>query len=292
MNINAATSHNPILPIKVTNNAIPDQAVHTRDGSIKTGGTDNLSSLSPAIQQRIAALQSQAATSSDDATAGRFLTVDGLKAAWGESDSIYDLNGDGIVNVSDLLKLLAAGGTIAHDEAPLTIDGLLHVWGQSNAAYDLNGDGIVNVSDLLQLLAEQSGETAPAEAEALAPTSEAAIPGGATSVGSSFEKPASNPLPEDNPAAGIENTGKDPEVSDAQNPPVATSLHPFRSISELRDIAHAIFQRLLSAGYELKPPANIHSVVDQLQLSRSQKQAIIERLAERYPRGLGVNFVG
>ena len=292
MNINAATSHNPFLPIKVTNNAIPDQAVHARDGAIKTGGTDILSSLSPAIQQRIAALQSQAATSSDDATAGRFLTVEGLREAWGESDSIYDLNGDGTVNVSDLLKLLAAGGTIAHPDAPLTIDGLLEVFGQSNTAYDLNADGIVNVSDLLQLLAQQGDEIAHGHSHQSAPTSEAAIPGGTTSVESSLEKPASNPLPEDNPAASIEITDKDPEVSDAQNPPVATSLHPFRSISELRDIAQAIFQRLLSAGYELKPPANIHSVVDQLQLSRSQKQAIIERLAERYPRGLGVNFVG
>lgn len=181
---------------------------------------------------------------------------------------------------------------MAHAEAPLTIDGLLQVWGQSNAAYDLNADGIVNVSDLLQLLAQQGDEIAHGHSHQSAPTSEAAVLGGAAPVESPLEKPASNPLPEDNPAAGIENTGKDPKVSDAQNPPVATSLHPFRSISELRDIAQAIFQRLLSAGYELKPPANIHSVVDQLQLSRSQKQAIIERLAERYPRGLGVNFVG
>ena len=292
MNINATTILNALLPARAQHPAIPDQAVHARDGSIKTGGTDTLSSLSPSIQQRIAALQSQAATSDPDSPTGRFLTVEGLRDAWGESDSIYDLNGDGTVNVSDLMKILAAGGTIAHEEAPLTVDGLLHVFGQSNAAYDLNSDGIVNVSDLLQLLAEQGGEADPAQAEALAATSGAAIPSSAAPVEPPLDKPASNPIPEDKPAAITESTGKDPNLAATQNPAAATSPYPFRSISELRDIAQAIFQRLLGAGYEMKPPANIHSVVDQLQLSRPQKQVIIERLAERYPRGLGVNFVG
>lgn len=279
MNINAATSHNPFLPIKATSNALPDQAVHTRNGEIKTGGTDNLSSLSPAIQQRIAALKTQASTTDQNATSGRFLTVGGLKEAWGKSDSIYDLNNDGTVNVSDLLQLLAAGGTIAHDEAPLTIDGLLQVFGQSNPDYDLNADGIVNVSDLLQLLAQQDDDTVHVDIPASTP--EADKPGGTSSVASSLDKPASTDL-----------TGKDPLDSAVQIPSKATNSHIFRNVSELRDIAQAIFQRLMGAGFEFKPPANIHSLVNQLQLSTSQKQVIIDRLAERYPQGLGVNFVG
>ena len=35
------------------------------------------------------------------------LTIEDLKAAWGQTDSIYDLDQDGIVNVNDLMQLLA-----------------------------------------------------------------------------------------------------------------------------------------------------------------------------------------
>jgi hypothetical protein len=40
------------------------------------------------------------------------LTLDGLLAAWGEGDSPYDLNGDGTVDVFDLLQFLQQ----SHDE--------------------------------------------------------------------------------------------------------------------------------------------------------------------------------
>jgi len=50
---------------------------------------------------------------------------------------VGDLNGDGVVNVSDLLLLLGAWGPCSGQPCPA----------------DLNGDGVVNVSDLLVLLA-------------------------------------------------------------------------------------------------------------------------------------------
>jgi hypothetical protein len=50
-----------------------------------------------------------------------------------------DVNTDGVVNVSDLLMLLAGFGS---------------------AAPDTNGDGVVNVSDLLKLLAAYGDECA------------------------------------------------------------------------------------------------------------------------------------
>jgi len=49
-----------------------------------------------------------------------------------------DLNGDGVVNVSDLLLLLGEWGTCADP---------------NDCPADLNDDGVVNVSDLLILLA-------------------------------------------------------------------------------------------------------------------------------------------
>lgn len=55
------------------------------------------------------------------------------------SGPVGDLNGDGVVNVADLLILLAA-------------------WGQcpskGNCPADLNGDGVVNVADMLLLLSQ------------------------------------------------------------------------------------------------------------------------------------------
>jgi len=91
----------------------------------------------------------------------------------GECTVRGDLNGDGIVDVSDLLILLGNYGTSAGpSEGDLNNDGvvdgkdlliLLDLFGNSsccNTDPDLNGDGVVNVSDLLQLLASW-GPAAP-----------------------------------------------------------------------------------------------------------------------------------
>ena len=59
----------------------------------------------------------------------------GCIAAWGcpASECPADINGDGTVDVLDLLEVLAA-------------------WGQSGVPADINGDGIVDVLDLLEVL--------------------------------------------------------------------------------------------------------------------------------------------
>ncbi|MHC4980933.1 MAG: GC-type dockerin domain-anchored protein, partial [Planctomycetota bacterium] len=50
------------------------------------------------------------------------------------SDCPADLNGAGVVDVTDFLQLLA-------------------VWGQSGMPEDINGDGIVDILDFLELIA-------------------------------------------------------------------------------------------------------------------------------------------
>jgi hypothetical protein len=93
------------------------------------------------------------------------LTVEGLMAAWGTSDPTFDLNGDGVVDTSDLMALLAqlgqGDGTTTNEPAMLTVGGLMEAWGQANSAYDLNGDGVVDTSDLLALLAAGGSMPAP-----------------------------------------------------------------------------------------------------------------------------------
>ena len=115
--------------------------------------------------------------------------LDALLADWGKKDSPFDLDGNGIVGVNDLLLLLGSltggpqkpeppHGDVADPARPrakaLTdpqlsdpsspnppptskLDGLLADWGKKDSPFDLDGNGIVGVNDLLLLLAQLSG---------------------------------------------------------------------------------------------------------------------------------------
>ncbi len=65
-----------------------------------------------------------------------------MTAAWGASDSIWDLTNDQMVDVQDLLVLVSSD----------VIQQLLADWGQTDSPWDLNGDGIVNIQDLILLI--------------------------------------------------------------------------------------------------------------------------------------------
>ncbi len=113
--------------------------------------------------------------------------LEALLADWGKADSPYDLDGNGIVGVPDLLMLLAKmGGGSQQPQGPpgdipadLTghsvtvadqlrisdtsspnpeptdrLEALLADWGKADSPYDLDGNGIVGVPDLLMLLAK------------------------------------------------------------------------------------------------------------------------------------------
>jgi Ca2+-binding EF-hand superfamily protein len=91
-----------------------------------------------------------------------------LKADWGKSDSPWDLNADGTVDVKDFLALLAhmsSGDTTPDAQSPL--DQLLADWGQSDSPWDLNADGTVDIKDFLNLLAQQSGGVGANQQEAI-----------------------------------------------------------------------------------------------------------------------------
>jgi hypothetical protein len=127
-------------------------------------------------------------------------TLDGIRKHWGQSDSPYDLNGDGTVNVDDILFYIAAqtngqpdepvvdnaattivtagepevsapaGDTSIPDQLsttdptagqPLTLDGFNEHWGQANSQYDLNADGTVDMDDMLAFIASQPTHEAP-----------------------------------------------------------------------------------------------------------------------------------
>ncbi|MCZ6834786.1 MAG: dockerin type I domain-containing protein, partial [Planctomycetota bacterium] len=210
------------------------------------------------------------------------LTVDGLKAAWGETDSIYDLDSDGTVNVNDLLKLLAEGGTIHHPDAPITVEGVKLAMESGNLAYDVNKDGQVNVSDLLQVLADQGkASNAGASARETSPSDPKAR----------FidHNMASRPLPkeelEERTRIALGRPAFEP-VSSSFAESVA------RERQEMQRLSESLYDRFLKNGFALKPPANLHAILDQFELPRPDRQHLLEQLTDRYPQGLGVNRVG
>ncbi len=126
---------------------------------------------------------------SDDRPAEPVNPLDALLADWGKKDSPYDLDGNGIVGVNDLLMMLAkmSGGGSQQPQEPhgdvadpgpsVTVadqprmsdplypnptptddlNALLADWGKKDSPYDLDGNGIVGVNDLLLMLAKMSG---------------------------------------------------------------------------------------------------------------------------------------
>jgi hypothetical protein len=265
------------------------RAIVHKDGSAKPAPASASASASPTIQARLDALNAAAAghaddksgsPDADDAANQTIITVNDLTAAWGTSEVAYDLNADGIVNVQDLLRLLAEGGTMRKPDAPVTLEGLRAAWGTSNASYDLNADGIVNVSDLLQLMAQtKSDDGADAALDAgNAERGDAAI----ADLG-----PITDPISAPGPALEKPAAAAVPIA-----PLTARAASADTTSTTLRGVADGLYERLAALGHERRPPANLHALLDHLNLARPDRQALLERLAERYPRGLGINRVG
>ncbi|MCP3902908.1 MAG: hypothetical protein GY715_04660 [Planctomycetes bacterium] len=123
------------------------------------------------------------------------LTLRGLREAWGQSDTPYDLNSDGTVNFADMLQLIKQLGESHHpvtptDPAPppsfasadpvteqtsvaggeepeetpapaVTLRSLLAAFGKRDSQHDLNNDGTVNFGDVIEFLARQRGAAPP-----------------------------------------------------------------------------------------------------------------------------------
>ena len=100
--------------------------------------------------------------------------VSALLAEWGQRALENDFNGDGVVDMQDLLILLKKIG-VKHKIKPFIIapvdhtdgvneitpvDELIAEWGYECPENDFNGDGVVDMQDLLILLEEMGAAAA------------------------------------------------------------------------------------------------------------------------------------
>jgi hypothetical protein len=88
------------------------------------------------------------------------LDMDAFFAAWGSTDSHYDVDANGIVDGGDLTILLAG-----QSDQPMagSVDDVMQQWGvEGESTADLNADGIVDGADLVMALA---GPPTPQESE-------------------------------------------------------------------------------------------------------------------------------
>lgn len=88
------------------------------------------------------------------------MTVEGFMAAWGSSDAMYDLNGDGTVDGQDLGQYLEEQMQSTAD--PSQLDRFMKAWGSDNPDFDFNGDGVVDGTDLGIMLENSGGTQMPA----------------------------------------------------------------------------------------------------------------------------------
>jgi hypothetical protein len=259
--------------------AILRPSVARPNGEIKPVPNDQAASKSPTIQARIDAQKAKGPpdTSTASSLSGPLLTLEGLQQAWGESDSAYDLDADGTVGIGDFLMLLAEGGVMENPdrEAAPTIDGVIATWGESNTTYDVDESGTVGIDDFLAVLAQQSATSSAVESEPRVASGEVIHD---TDIALQTSKL--------DPTAPLEAAATEPE--DVQEI-TERSAHTF---AEIRDLASSIFDRLRTAGFNQRPPEQLHTLLDRLNVSSSEKRTLLEQLAAKYPNGLGLNKVG
>ncbi len=192
-----------------------------------------------------------------------------LLADWGKKGSDYDLNGNGTVDVPDLLMMLARmrpGGSgdnppsvqklppavnperpIEPEEPQSPLEQLLADWGKKGSDYDLNGNGTVDVPDLLMMLGRMG------------------------SGGSRHRQPISEAV------AGPAH----------RTPHRSHAPHMLHGRAAAEHIARTLMNRI-----DTSEPSRLRETVERSSLAEQQRRLILDRITAMAPRGRMVSVVG
>jgi len=326
----------------------------------------------PAIKVRevsLADLDVKKPRDAPSAEAPEHLTLRGLREAWGQSDSPYDLNLDGTVNFADMLQLIErlgeshnpvtaeptpppvlggaepitgpqeAAGTeeVEETDRPVTLRSILNAFGKRDTQYDINADGTVNFGDVIEFLRQQRGVEPPTPTTPNTPNLSPATPDllvgttgsnpteptptladAAPDLGAAGPNDGPPPITIDELRAafgkrnerldlngdGVVNFGDflkllasrgEQEPSGSQRADEIAGADRFAeraAFKRTQPIAESLVNQLRAKGFRTHPPANLHQVVAQLDLTPHDQKALLHQLNAKYPAGLGVNLRG
>lgn len=229
------------------------------------------------------------------------IDMEAFFAAWGSTDSHYDVDANGIVDGGDLSILLA--GQSAQPTAG-SVDDVLQQWGvEGESTADINADGIVNGEDLVLALAGPPSEQPPAEEDTR--TYETKLEALLADWGTDA---ARSDFTGDGIVDGLDlsfllgggngsnngDTFGSTEVVRAPELPGLTADSPRNIIDPLssfrmesaraatKDLGARIFDQLQTMGFEKHAPRNIGSLVDAFKLGPTDSKALLSNIAELF----------
>ena len=235
------------------------------------------------------------------------IDMDAFFAAWGSTDSEYDMDANGIVDGADLTILLAGQ---SDQPMPGSVDDVLQQWGvQGESTADLNADGIVDGADLMLALAgTPSDEPAQGGSESQQEDIESDLPTRLVDLLADWGTDAAR---SDYTGDGIvdgldlsfllggnvsDNNGQQGamEHPEAFDLPTFTNESPqniidplatFRmesAVASTKDFSGRIFDQLQSRGFESQPPRNLDKLVDAFKLNPIQSKAVMSNIADLF----------
>jgi hypothetical protein len=257
------------------------------------------------------------------------ITVQGFHEHWGQSDSPYDLNGDGTVNIDDLLQYI--NSLVGPDDEP-----------QGTASNAIDAGDVEPAAPVEPIATAIPDDLLPTDPNA--PTPEPQPPtiqgfheywnqsnaqydlnqDGTVNIDDLLQFinslvcvqcPEPTGIPDDHksqPSAGLTATSStdaasiaaaatdlDAEPASIEQPtppsqvslggPRDTALASAPSLTNVQKLVQTLISRLDENGFKDHPPTNIRELVSRLDLQPAQTDTVLRHLGEHYPQGLGVN---
>ena len=228
------------------------------------------------------------------------IDMEAFFAAWGSTDSHFDVDANGVVDGGDLTILLAG-----QNPQPMagSVDDVLSQWGmQGESTADVTGDGIVDGEDLVLALAGPAVDE-PAEApEEDGVEHQTKLE---TLLADWGTDAARSDLTGDGIVDGLDlsfllggrgrDNGQDSTVGvEATELPGLTASVPSHIIDPLtimkmdgaraatKDLGARIFDQIQTMGFEKHPPRNLGSLVDAFKLGPTDSKALLSNIAELF----------